>query len=80
MGQPISQQASSLDFGKRGGVHKEKGALVHCTKCCFDCMGSILARLIDIEFHRQGLQHLTMVGAGRMAAIPATSTFAEMAD
>jgi hypothetical protein len=37
--------------------------------------------LIDIEFHR-GLQHehLTMVGAGRMAAIPPTSTFAEMAD
>jgi hypothetical protein len=69
-----------LGFGKLGRVHTETGPLVHNTKCCFDCMGSILARLIDIELHRQ-LQHLTMVGAGRMlAAIPPTLTFAEMAD
>jgi hypothetical protein len=42
-------------------------------------MGSILARLIDIEFHRR-LQHFTMVGAGRKAAIPPTLTCAEMSD
>jgi hypothetical protein len=43
-------------------------------------MGCILTRLIDVESHGPALQHLTLVGAWRMAAIPPTLIFAEMAN